>query len=143
MAMSNNLSDYHKSILETLRHIEDIVLKLALQNYAAAGAVFLAYYAGKMPLKVAAPAVVGLGVVFTWAIWTHTLRYMLLWKMHRILRDNWLAGQTALLAAFHKDPECARYLAIPSLRWFYFVPLHIINLVPAGAAVLIVIGTFL
>jgi hypothetical protein len=37
-----------------------------LQNYAAAGAVILAYYTSKINIKVAAPAVIVLGFVFTW-----------------------------------------------------------------------------
>jgi hypothetical protein len=42
-----------------------------LQNYAAAGAVILAYYTSKINIKVAAPAVIVLGFVFTWAIWSN------------------------------------------------------------------------
>jgi hypothetical protein len=51
MAMSEIL-DYDKTIFKTIHHIEDINVKFALQNYAAAGAVFAAYFAEKIPLDI-------------------------------------------------------------------------------------------
>src|SRR3954462_15341555 len=69
-AMSDVL-EYDKTIIESIHHIEEILVKFALQNYAAAGAVILAYYTADVPIKAAGPAVIVLGLVFTWAIWSN------------------------------------------------------------------------
>jgi hypothetical protein len=138
MAMSDVL-DYDKLVLESLRHIENICVKFALQNYAAAGAVFLAYYTAKLPLRIVAPVVFVLALVFTWAIWHNIARYKLFWKLHRIARDNWLAGQASLRADFRADADCDRYLRMTTLPPVAFLPVIIINLLPAAAAALLVI----
>jgi hypothetical protein len=136
MTMSDAL-DYDKSIIETIHHIEDILVRFALQNYAAAGAVFLAYFTQKMSLRMAAAVIVGLGVVFTLAIWANIVRYRLFWKLHRIARDNWLAGQSVLRQAYRADAECEKYLRLRALPLTAFLPVIIINLVPAAGAVLL------
>jgi hypothetical protein len=136
MTMSDAL-DYDKSIIETIHHIEDILVRFALQNYAAAGAVFLAYFTQKMSLRMAAAVIVGLGVVFTLAIWANIARYRLFWKLHRIARDNWLAGQSVLRQAYRADAECEKYLRLRALPLTAFLPVIIINLVPAAGAVLL------
>ena len=129
--------DYDKSIIETIHHVEDILVRFALQNYAAAGAVFLAYFTQKMSLRMAAAVIVGLGVVFTLAIWANIARYRLFWKLHRIARDNWLAGQSVLRQAYRADAECEKYLRLRALPLTAFLPVIIINLVPAAGAVLL------
>ena len=116
----SDVLNYDKSTLESLRHIEDIMLKFALQNYAAAGAVFLAYITDKMPFRYTALMVFVLGVVFTLAIWANISRYRLLWKLHRIARDNWLAEQTALRNAFRADADCETYLTTTTLPLLLF-----------------------
>jgi hypothetical protein len=136
MTMSDAL-DYDKSIIETIHHIEDILVRFALQNYAAAGAVFLAYFTQKMSLRMAAAVIVGLGVVFALAIWANIARYRLFWKLHRIARDNWLAGQSVLRQAYRADAECEKYLRLRALPLTAFFPVIIINLVPAAGAVLL------
>jgi hypothetical protein len=136
MTMSDAL-DYDKSIIETIHHIEDILVRFALQNYAAAGAVFLAYFTQKMSLRMAAAVIVGLGVVFTLAIWANIARYRLFWKLHRIARDNWLAGQSVLRQAYRADAECEKYLRLRALPLTAFLPVIVINLVPAAGAVLL------
>jgi hypothetical protein len=136
MTMSDAL-DYDKSIIETIHHIEDILVRFALQNYAAAGAVFLAYFTQKMSLRMAAAVIVGLGVVFILAIWANIARYRLFWKLHRIARDNWLAGQSVLRQAYRADAECEKYLRLRALPLTAFLPVIIINLVPAAGAVLL------
>jgi hypothetical protein len=136
MTMSDAL-DYDKSIIETIHHVEDILVRFALQNYAAAGAVFLAYFTQKMSLRMAAAVIVGLGVVFTLAIWANIARYRLFWKLHRIARDNWLAGQSVLRQAYRADAECEKYLRLRALPLTAFLPVIIINLVPAAGAVLL------
>jgi hypothetical protein len=45
-----DVADYHGQLLEQLRHVEDNVSKFAIQNYAASGAVVLAYLAGNASL---------------------------------------------------------------------------------------------
>jgi hypothetical protein len=131
----SDVLDYDKAIVESIHHVEDILVKFALQNYAAAGAVMLAYFTAKIPLKLAAGAVIGLGLVFTWAILSNVSRYALFWKMHRITRDTWLAGEATLLAALRADPDCARYLALTALSAVTFWPLYVINLLPAAVAI--------
>src|SRR5262249_28578487 len=45
-----DVTDYHGQLLEQLRYVEDTINKFAIQNYAASGAVALAYLADKAPL---------------------------------------------------------------------------------------------
>ena len=135
----SDVLDYDKTIIETLHHIEDVLVKFALQNYAAAGGVFLAFFAAKLPLRVAAPTVVVLGLVFIWAIWSNVERYKLFWKMHRIVRDDWLAGQSQLRTAFRADADCERYVTTRTLPSLTFVPMYVVNVLPALAAVVLVI----
>jgi hypothetical protein len=120
-----------------IHHIEDINVKFALQNYVTAGAVFAAYFAKQTSIRMAAAVVVGLGVVFTLAIFFNIVRYRLFWKMHRIARDHWLAGQAALRDAYFKDADCRSYLSLSVLPRGALWPVVVINLLPAAAAVLL------
>ena len=135
----SDVLEYDKALIKSIHHIEDICVKFALQNYAVAGAVFLAYFTGKMSLKMSASVIVRLGVVFTLAICSNIKRYRLFWKLHRIARDNWLEGQSALGEAFRLDPECEKYLKLKTLPLRAFSPVVVINLLPAFAAVLLLI----
>jgi hypothetical protein len=45
----SDLLEYDKSIVETLNHIEDVLVKLSLQSYASVGVVLLSYYTTKVP----------------------------------------------------------------------------------------------
>jgi hypothetical protein len=117
-------------------HIEDISVKFALQNYAATGAVFLAYFTGHMSLRMSTAVAFLLSVIFTIAILVNVGRYQLFWKMHRIARDHWLSGQSTLRDAYRTDTVCDKYLklkALPVIRAFGLVIL--INVLPAFAAV--------
>jgi hypothetical protein len=109
-----------------------------LQNYVAAGVLFLAYFTAQIPLGVVALAVVGLGLIFAWAIWSNIKRYKMLWQLHRITRDHWIAGQPGLSAAFDNDPDCKKYLDSKAFSPRTFLPVIIINSLPALAAVLLV-----
>ena len=129
--------DYYELLLKGLLHIEDILVKFALQNYAAAGAVFLAYFTNKMPLGITVLVVIGLGLVFGWAMWKNIERYVLLWKLHRITRDNWLNGQSDLRKELVADKQCEDYLNIKEFSPYTFSPVMIINLLPAAAAILL------
>ena len=129
---------YDGLIVKTIHHIEDILVKFALQNYAAAGAVFAAYFTKNLPLPITVCVIIGLGVVFTWAICGNIARYSLFWKMHRIARDNWLAGQTKLLEAYKNDLECRKYLETETLPPPTFYPVIVINALPSLAALLLI-----
>jgi hypothetical protein len=136
----SDLLDYDETLISSLHHIEDILVKFALQNYAAAGAVFLAYFTHKLSPAIMAVASIGLSGVFTWAIVLNILRYNLLWKLHRITRDQWLAGQCALSANLKTEDnkDCRNYLARKSISLGTFAPVVIVNLLPmAGAIVLL------
>ena len=74
----SELFDYGKSIVDLLKHIEDILVKYSLQNYASAGAVFLAHYTAKLPLAFAGLLVIALGLVYLLAIWANARRYAIL-----------------------------------------------------------------
>jgi hypothetical protein len=130
----SDVLEYDKTIIESIHHIEEILVKFALQNYAAAGAVILAYYTADVPIKAAGPAVIVLGLVFTWAIWSNARRYALLWKMHQIARNNWLSGETALSHALKAESDCENYLSLRKLPFSAFLPLYVINLLPALVA---------
>jgi hypothetical protein len=95
-----------------------------LPNYAAAGAVILAYHTVKVPLKAAAPVVIVPGLVFTWAIWSNVQRYSLLWKIHQIARNHWLNGESPLSDLLNNDTECKAYLATNELPAETFLPLY-------------------
>jgi|SRR6516162_10529779 len=45
-----DVTDYHGQLLDQLRHVEDTINKFEIQNYAASGAVVLAYLADRAPL---------------------------------------------------------------------------------------------
>jgi hypothetical protein len=135
--LMSDVIDYDKSIIKTLHHIEEVLVKFALQNYASAGAVFLAYFSGHLSLKMSTAVVVGLGIVFAIAIGVNITRYRLLWRLHRVARDTWLAGQSPLREAYRKDKECEDYLSQKELPYITCLPVIIINLVPALAALLL------
>src|SRR5262245_66633117 len=50
LTKEEDVTDYLGQLLEQLRHVEDNINKFAIQNYAASGAVVLAYLADKAPL---------------------------------------------------------------------------------------------
>jgi hypothetical protein len=50
LTKEEDVTNYHGQLLEQLRHVEDNINKFAIQNYAASGAVVLAYLADKAPL---------------------------------------------------------------------------------------------
>jgi uncharacterized membrane protein YciS (DUF1049 family) len=100
--------------------------------------VFAAYFTNKLSLPITVTVIIGLGVVFTWAICGNIARYSLFWKMHRIARDNWLAGQSAELRnAYAEDPGCRKYLETKTLSPLTFSPVIVVNALPAIAAILL------
>ena len=133
----SEVRDYDNALVETIRHIEDINTKFALQNYAAAGAVFLAYFTDQISLALATLVIVAISLVFTWTISFNVQRYKLFWKMHRIVRDNWLAGQASLAQALRTDTECNQYLGLTALPFGASLQAYIVNLLPALAALLL------
>jgi len=132
--------EYDLGILETLRHIEDICVKFSLQNYVAAGAVFLAHFAGKMPspsLQLTAWVVGWLSAIFTIAIILNACRYNTLWKLHCIARNTWLEGQPDLSQRYRTNDDVVDYLQRTTLGWLVFAPMIVINLLPAIAAIVL------
>jgi hypothetical protein len=136
MAMADAL-DYDNALIRSIHHIEDICVKFALQNYASAGAVFVAYFTDKISLGTSVLVVIGLAAVFTIAIGFNIARYSLFWRLHRIARNTWLQGQSALRDALFADAECQRYLKMEKIPLIAFVPVVIINLLPAVAALVL------
>lgn len=136
----SELLDYDKNIVATLHHIEGILERFALQNFAASGGVFVAYYTNKISLGMATLSVVGIGVVFTLAIWSNIVRYTLFWKLHRIARDTWMEGQPALRITIRGDVDCERYITAKTFAWVTFLQAIIINLLPAIVAIVFFVG---
>jgi hypothetical protein len=89
--------DYHGELLEQLRHVEDNVNKFAIQNYAASGAVVLAYLADKAPLWATIIIVALLNINFAIAILVQAARVHKLFTMHCIVRNFWLDNRPELL----------------------------------------------
>lgn len=133
MAMADAL-DYDNAVIRSIHHIEDIWF--ALQNYASAGAVFVAYFTDKISLGISVLVVIGLAAVFTIAI-IFIVRYSLFWKLHRIARNRWLQGQTELRAALFADAGCKKYLEMEQIPLISFAPVVIINVLPALAALVL------
>jgi len=92
-----DVTDYHGQLLEQLRHVEDTINKFAIQNYAASGAVVLAYLANKAPHWATTIIVALLNINFAIAILVQFVRVHKLFTMHCIVRNFWLANQPELL----------------------------------------------
>jgi hypothetical protein len=132
----SELLDYDKEILTNVRHIEDVLVKFSLQNYASAGAVWLAYYSpANLSITIASWAVLVIGVVFLIAIGYNVYRYQRLFRIHKITRDLWLKQQGELQKALLADPPSEKYLA-HSFQLLDFYPVYLINLLPAASAIL-------
>jgi hypothetical protein len=80
-----DVTHYHGQLLEQLRHVEDNINKFAIQNYAASGAVVLAYLADKAPLWAAIIIVALLNINFAIAICVQAARVHKLFTMHCIV----------------------------------------------------------
>jgi hypothetical protein len=62
----SELLDYDNMIVKHLEHIENRIERFSLQNYAAAGAVFLAHFGtNEVPPSLVKGTIIALGVVFT------------------------------------------------------------------------------
>jgi hypothetical protein len=137
----SEILEYDKLLVQSLQHIEGVLERFALQHYATAGAVFLAYFTDKISLGITTLSVVAVGVAFTMAIWSNIVRYRLIWKLHRIARDNWLDTQPALREAFRIDADCEIFLSVKIFSWrISFLQTIVINLLPAIVAVALFVG---
>ncbi len=125
--------NYDGRLLEQINRLQDRIQKFALQNYAAAGAVFLAYFTEKIPIVPAAAAIIVLGLNFTIAIGFNVLNLRKLWKMHRITLDRWFQARRELREALGKDNEIEKLLTTQSMSFWHFLPVIIANLLPAIA----------
>jgi hypothetical protein len=131
---NSDLLAYDKSILDMVRHIEDVLLKFSLQNYIAAGGVIIAFYTTKkMPMIFAVGAVIAVCSIFTVAILSNLPRYALLWRLHCIVRDNWLTTQPELSNSISSDPIIKKYLDNKDLPMGTVMLIIVVNLLPAVA----------
>jgi hypothetical protein len=87
MTKEEDITDYHGQLLEQLRHVEDNINKFAIQNYAASGAVVLAYLADKAPLWATIIIVALLNINFAITIFVQATRVHKLFTMHCIVRN--------------------------------------------------------
>src|SRR5262249_11907242 len=92
-----DVTDYHGQLLEQLRYVEDTINKFAIQNYAASGAVALAYLADKAPLWATIIIVALLNISFAIAIFFRLGRVHKLFTMHCIVGNFWLDNRPELL----------------------------------------------
>ena len=68
-----DVTDYHGQLLDQLRHVEDTINKFEMHNYAASGAVVLAYLADRAPLWATIIIVALLNINFAIAIFVQVV----------------------------------------------------------------------
>ena len=113
-----DVTHYHGQLLEQLRHVEDNINKFAIQNYAASGAVVLAYLADKAPLWAAIIIVALLNINFAIAICVQAARVHKLFTMHCIVRNFWLDNRPELLRRLQANRISNEVLATTTFpRW--------------------------
>lgn len=131
----SDILDYDKSIVETLHHIEDVLVKFSLQSYASVGIVLASHYASNIPHWIAPVLGIALGGVFLWAICFNLIRYTLVFRMHQITRNQWLVKeQPGLRDALLEDQDCHKNLTTPVRFWKSAWPPIVINSLPIVAA---------
>ena len=81
---------YDARIVTQMNRLEDRIAKFALQNYVTSGAVFLAYFGGKITLATTLIALVVINLNFVLAIAHTAYWYKLLFSMHHVTRNYWL-----------------------------------------------------
>ena len=114
----DDVTDYHGQLLEQLRHVEDNINKFAIQNYAASGAVVLAYLADKAPLWATIIIVALLNINFAIAIFVQVAGVHKLFTMHCIVRNFWLDNRPELLRRLQANTISNEVLATTTLpRW--------------------------
>jgi len=117
-----DVTDYHGQLLEQLRHVEDTINKFAIQNYAASGAVVLAYLADKAPLWATIIIVALLNINFAIAIFVQVARVHKLFTMHCIVRNFWLDNRPELLRRLQANSVSSEVLATTTFpRWVTIV----------------------
>ena len=113
-----DVADYHGQLLEQLRHVEENVSKFALQNYAASGAVVLAYLAGTAPPWAVIIIVALLNINFAIAIIVQCERLRKVFTMHCIVRNLWLDTRPELLRRLQENSISSKVLALTTFpRW--------------------------
>jgi hypothetical protein len=88
--MSDDLIQWDTLLVDQLGRTEDTIYKLAIQNYAASGAVLAAYLTfgdQKFPRWLALLIVLLFALNFTLAIASHLWRFKALYRIHRITVD--------------------------------------------------------
>jgi hypothetical protein len=99
LTKEEDVTDYHGQLLEQLRHVEGNII----QNYAASGAVVLAYLADKAPLWATIIIVALLNINFAIAIFVHVARVHKLFTMLCVVRNFWLDTRPELLRRLQAD----------------------------------------
>jgi hypothetical protein len=95
--LEEGVIEYEGQILEQMRFVEDTLNKFAIQNYAASGAVMLAYFTGKIAhFWTVAVIVALLNACFATAIFIQIVRIQKLFVMHSIVRTHWLGTHPGL-----------------------------------------------
>jgi len=118
---AKDVTDYHGQLLEQLRHVEDTINKFTIQNYAASGAVVLAYLADKAPLCTII-IVALLNINFAIAIFVQVARVRKLFTMHCIVRNFWLDNRPELLRRLQANSVSSEVLATTTFpRWLPIV----------------------
>jgi len=122
LTKEEDVTDYHGQLLEQLRHVEDNINKFAIQNYAASGAVVLAYLADKAPLWATIIIVALLNINFAIAIFVQIARVHRLFTMHCIVRNFWLDNRPELLRRLQANTISNEILETTTLpRWVTIV----------------------
>src|SRR5262245_28250762 len=122
LTKEEDVTDYHGQLLAQLRHVEDNINKFAIQNYAASGAVVLAYLADKAPLWATIIIVALLNINFAIAIFVQIARMHRLFTMHCIVRNFWLDNRPELLRRLQANTISNEILETTTLtRWITIV----------------------
>ena len=90
---------------------------MGLKNYAASGAVVLAYFADKAPLWATIIIVALLNINFAIAIFVQVARVHKLFTMHCIVRNFWLANQPELLKKLQVNKTSSGVLEQIPIIW--------------------------
>ena len=95
---------------------------MGLKNYAASGAVVLAYFADKAPLWATIIIVALLNINFAIAIFVQVARVHKLFAMHCIVRNFWLDNWPELLRRLQANSVSSEVLATTTFpRWVTIV----------------------
>jgi hypothetical protein len=137
--------EYDKLLLTQLNHISDRITNFAITNYAASGAILLAYFTSKLPALLIFLVVLLVNVNFTTAIIKNNLLMKNLYQGHIIARNAWFENKSKTdLYQLLKDSgllsDMRTLTSTKLIKQLDFSPVVISNLIPAfGALMLLVV----